>query len=135
MCPMIAAGLAHLQRATVAAGIDQQVQLLAVSYDPGYDTPERLKAYGERFGLQWTNARLLRPTTEQFRDLIGEFSIDVRGTADGNINHRIELILIDSQGRYVRDYQAAIWDSKAVVEDLGKLAAEGRGPVASMATP
>ena len=43
---------------------------------------------------------------------------------DGTIGHFIEMILIDKQGRFVRDYQGKVWSNDAALEDLKKLLTE-----------
>lgn len=52
LCPMLGSHFAKLQ----AALKGRDVFLISVSTDPETDTPERLKAWGERFGAQpgWT---------------------------------------------------------------------------------
>lgn len=124
MCPLIVTTTARLQEQLEAAGLDEQVQLLLISYDPKRDTPAAMKRYGQDRGLSFTNARMLVPSGQDLRDLIHEFQIGVQYHADGSIGHFIELILMDRQGRFVRDYTGSIWSNDQVVEDLRQLAAE-----------
>jgi len=128
MCPLITLTMARLQRDLESAGLDQDVRLLLVTYDPVYDTPERLKTYGQDRGLRFTNALMLRPDVDQFRSLLLEFQVGVDYRADGSIGHFIELLLIDRQGRFVRDYQGQVWDNTAVLEDLKRLIKEPNAP-------
>lgn len=121
LCPVITLAMAQLQRDLEAAGLDQEVRLLLMTYDPVYDTPPRLRKYGEDRGLQFTHAMMLQPDPDQFRRLLEEFQIGVDYRADGSIGHFIELILIDDKGRFVRDYQGQIWDNAAVLADLKRL--------------
>lgn len=55
ICPMQGAALARLQ-ATLGSRVSREVGVVAVSVDPETDTPERLKAWGARFGAGsgWT---------------------------------------------------------------------------------
>ncbi len=126
MCPLMTATMAGLQERVEQAGLSDRVRLVMMTYDPTYDTPARLKAYGAGRGLQFTNALMLRPDPDRFRELIDELRIGVSYNADGSIGHFIELLLIDSDGRYVRDYQGAIWGNEAVLADLKRLDAERR---------
>jgi len=116
--------MANLQRDLEEAGLSEKVKLALITYDPVYDTPGRLKAYGADRGLRFTNAVMLRPGVEQFRQLLHEFQIGVDYRADGSIGHFIELLLIDHAGRFVRDYQGQVWDNVAVLDDLKKLVAQ-----------
>ncbi len=124
LCPVITLTMAHLQRDLETAGLAPKVRLLLMTYDPVYDTPQRLKKYGEDHGLRFTRAAMLRPEPDQFRRLLGEFQVGVDYHADGSIGHTIELLLIDGQGRFVRDYQGQIWDNALVLADLKRLVAE-----------
>ena len=124
MCPLIVTAMARLQNDLEQAGLADQVWLTLLSYDPVFDTPARLKRYGADRGLRFTNAKMLRPDPNQFRELLHEFQIGVDYNADGSIGHFIELLVIDHKGRFVRDYQGDIWSNQRVLDDLKKLVAE-----------
>jgi protein SCO1/2 len=116
--------MANLQRDLEEVELSDKVRLVLITYDPVYDTPARLKAYGADRGLEFTNAVMLRPGFYQFRQLLNEFQVGVDYRADGSIGHFIELLLIDHKGRFVRDYQGQVWDNPAVLDDLKRLLAE-----------
>ena len=124
MCPLMTAAMAGLEQRIESAGLTGQVKLALMSFDPVFDTPERLKRYGTDRGLRFKSSVMLRPEADSFRELLHEFQIGVTYNPDGSIGHFIELILIDAQGRFVRDYQGDIWDNDAVFDDLARLLAE-----------
>lgn len=124
MCPLITTAMGRLQNQLEKTSLADQVYLVLLSYDPVFDTPDRLKKYGAQRGLEFTNAYMLRPDPDQFRQLLDEFQIGVHYNPDGSIGHFIELLLIDHQGRFVRDYQGDIWSNAAVLDDLKQLVAE-----------
>lgn len=124
LCPTIVLTMAQLQRDLDAADLDGKVKLVLITYDPIYDTPQRLRTYGDGRGLKWTNAVMLRPDPDEFGLLLGEFQVGVGYRPDGSIGHFIELILVDHQGRFVRDYQGQVWDNAAVLADLKRLVAD-----------
>ncbi len=125
MCPLITARMAGLQQDLATAGLSDQVKLALISYDPVFDTPGRLKQYGEDRGMKFSaNAMALQPNPDRFRELLHEFQIGVNYQADGSIGHFIELLLIDHQGRFVRDYQGQVWDNATVMADIQKLVEE-----------
>jgi cytochrome oxidase Cu insertion factor (SCO1/SenC/PrrC family) len=100
-----------------------------ITIDPVYDTPERLKEYAVNRGLApeasgGEGVLLLRPEPEQFANIMTEFQAGVGFDENATPTHRIELILADREGRFVRDYQGAVWKNGVVLEDLKKLAAE-----------
>ncbi len=124
MCPLITTTMANLQRLTQNAGIDNDVQLLLISYDPGFDTPQRLKKYGSDRGILWTNAKMLRPAEADTAELLHELDIGVTPQANGMIGHFIELVLVDRQGRAARNSRDTVWNNQVVIEQLKKLVAE-----------
>ncbi len=141
MCPLVTVKFANLQREVAAAGIAGDVRLVLISYDPSYDTPERLKRYGEQRGIKFEmqpETLMLRADLNQFRALLSEFQIHFKPSTTGQFSHGYELILVDDQGRFVRDHQGNIWDNAQVTADLQRLVAEQRGeaaPAAAQATP
>jgi protein SCO1/2 len=116
ICPRLTDAMAALQRRLDAAGLDG-VRLVSVSVDPDHDTPERLREYGERWGVdprRWTLvtgelADVRRLVLEGFRTPLGE------PDPDGNlvdIAHSTRLVLVDGSGG-IRGY----YDSDAAGVD------------------
>ncbi len=124
MCPLIVTTMAKLQEQVAAAGLGDDVRLLLISYDPKHDTPEAMKKYGDDRGLAFTNAAMLCPAPDDLRSLIHEFQIGVQYYSDGSIGHFIELLVLDRDGRFVRDHTGDIWDNAKVAQDLARLVAE-----------
>lgn len=125
MCPAITLQMANLQRSLDEAKLADDVRVVLLSYDPVYDTPDRLKKYAATRGFRFTHGDvILQPSVDDYRDLIGELAIAVAPLPDGSFNHAMELLIIDAQGRYVRDYQGDLWGNEPIVEDVQKLVAE-----------
>jgi len=124
MCPLITVTLANLQRDLEAAGLRDKTRVILVSYDPVYDTPELLKKYGEDRGFRFDQGGMLRPEVDTYRDFITELNLTVGPMPDGTFNHAMELLLLDHQGHYAREYHGVIWANAPVVEDLRKLVDE-----------
>jgi cytochrome oxidase Cu insertion factor (SCO1/SenC/PrrC family) len=124
MCPLIVLTMSHLQRDLEKAGLADDVHTLLISYDPTRDTPERMKKFGADRGFRFDQGAMLRPAMDEHIDLLHALSISVQPLKDGSINHVRELLVIDAQGRYVRDYHGEIWDNQMVLEDLRRLVEE-----------
>jgi protein SCO1/2 len=126
-CPLVATTLARLQEDVERAGLGGSVRLVLVTYDPAYDTPDRLKEYGAGHGLRFTGDTLmLRPDPAAADGLFRELRVAVNYDATRAVNvHGLQLILIDRRGRHVRTYHTLIWDNARVLEDLKSLVAEG----------
>ncbi len=125
MCPLITVRMAQLQQGLKEAGLDERVNLVLMTYDPVFDTPEPLERYGTDRGLVFNDrVMMLRPGVERFRELLHEFQVGVNYQSDGSISHFIELLLIDHEGRFVRDYQGQVWENTPVLDDLKRLVAQ-----------
>jgi protein SCO1 len=112
-CSLTITRLGHLQPAL--SGANLQARLLAVTYDPAYDSPERLRAYGIARGfVPGGDARLLRAPEgmERLRDAFG------LGVTYGDVtvsHHRIELFVLDGRGRVTAAFTRVQWNADAVV--------------------
>jgi protein SCO1/2 len=116
---------ARLQSAAAAAGLSGKVRLVAITYDPEYDTPLQLARFANGRGLRESDdLRLVRSTPAALAQLAHALGLAVN-FADGRPNiHGVELFVLDREGRVAREYRNVIWDEQAVLADLAKLAAE-----------
>ncbi len=124
MCPLITITMANLQRELTKAELTDQTQVLLMTYDPVYDTPVRMKKFAGDRGMRFDNGAFLRPDLDHYADILSELSIAVVPLSDGSFNHAMELILIDHEGGFVRDYRGGIWKNEDILADLQKLVAE-----------
>lgn len=124
-CAATVARLATLQRRLQADGLGRYVLLLAVTYEPHLDSPERLKRFAAARGMALgTGARALRLDPERQGELLDELAIEVSYTAGRVDDHQVELALLDGRGRLVRKYDTENWTPPAVLADLLRLLAE-----------
>jgi protein SCO1/2 len=102
ICPPMGASFAKLQK-ILSARAGREVQLISVSVDPGTDTPERLKAWGKKFGAGpgWT---LVTGDRNQVTLLLKSL-----GVYTANISDHSPLVLLgdDTHHRWTRAYGLA----------------------------
>ena len=126
MCPLIAATMGQLQKKAAEAGLADKARFVLVTYDPTYDTPERLKQFGSDRGVKFTNAAMLRPTVDELGLMVQSFQISI-GPAPGNagdqINHKSELFIFDHHGKLARSY-SGLWQPDTALADLKRLVEE-----------
>ena len=127
MCPLQAMKMAELQKQAEKAGVSDRVNLLLITFDPEYDTPDRLKEFAERNGVKFTNARALRPDPREFQNFRFEFRFRMGYSDKGEINHKTDLFVLDHEGRLTRPY-AGMWEDGQVFDDVKKLLAEMTPP-------
>jgi len=119
MCPATAARLAELGRRVSDEGWDD-VRLVAVSFDPEYDTPGILRQYGKAVGMDSSVFELLtgdRGAIEALLRKVGVRTINENGT----IVHNLVTLLADDHGRIVLRQDGSRWSADAIFERLKEM--------------
>lgn len=115
-CSLTVAKLARLQQLFKERGISGQVQTAAITYDPVFDLPKRMREYGRERGLQFdAHHRMLR-ATEGFDALRSHFCLGVNFIESLVNRHRVELYVLDSEGRVAARFERIHWDESQVVD-------------------
>jgi protein SCO1 len=121
-CSMAISLLGALQRQLAQAGIADKVRLIAISYEPQFDTPERINRYATDRGFcLGENALALQLESNHQQQLVDELQAPVSFNAGWVNTHGVELSLLDASGRLVRQYHTLLWDNDQVTEDLKRL--------------
>jgi protein SCO1/2 len=120
-CSLTITKLARVQRAIGQQGLTGRLRTAAITYDPGFDLPPRLRAYGENRGFVFdADHRFLRSPVG-FAALDEYFQLGVSfGPAVVN-RHRIELFILDKAGGIAATFARRLWDEDAVLEHAASL--------------
>lgn len=116
-CSSTVTKLGHLQEELARRGADE-VGLLLLTYDPAYDTPDRLSRYAEGRGLR------LGGTARAGRAVQGHDRLDATlalqaGSAGGLVNrHAVELLLVDPRGTVAAAWSRTRWEPAEVADRL-----------------
>lgn len=105
ICRTSASGLAFLQQALQESRLRDRVQLLTLSFDPAFDTPEQLRRYADQLGAQpahWRFATVTRSSA--LKPMLDLFDAIVLPDGMGGYDHNAALFLIDGAGRLMRAY-------------------------------
>jgi protein SCO1/2 len=120
-CSLTVTKLARLQKAIVEEQLAGLLRTAAITYDPEYDLPPRLKAYGENRGVTFSyDNRMFRARTG-FRELQEHFQLGVNFTGTTVNRHRIELFILDSRGEIAVTFTRLQWDIQEVLEQTKAL--------------
>jgi protein SCO1/2 len=121
-CSLTVSRMAALQRTLRAQGLGSTVRLLAITYEPQFDTSERIHRFGSDRGLVFgPDAQALRVDTEGLRRLVDAVEAPVNYNAGWVNTHGVELSLFDGAGRLVRKYHTIAWDNVVVTADLKRV--------------
>lgn len=102
ICPMMSAQLSRLQDLLKSVSLWGEAKLLSHTVDPSTDTPNVLRAYGERLNADFTHWNFVTGTEDELYDQakFGYFLTALPSdTAAGGFFHSDTFALIDRQGR------------------------------------
>ncbi|MBI3696009.1 MAG: SCO family protein [Acidobacteria bacterium] len=96
-CPRLSDNFARLQE-RFGDRVGRDLTLLTVTFDPQYDRPEVLAAYGRGWKANPDGWRFLTGPMREIRRVCGMFGVDF-WPDEGQITHSLRTALIDRQGR------------------------------------
>jgi cytochrome oxidase Cu insertion factor (SCO1/SenC/PrrC family) len=132
-CPYATGVLSQLYRASEDdRALQKNLRLVSMSFDPEYDTPQRLAAYSEgvrdeKPGCEWRFVTAKsRAELEKILDAYGQAVARRQNPADpqGPLFHIVRVFLIDRQGRIRNIYSSGTLDPRLVVADVKTLLLE-----------
>lgn len=126
-CSLTISNLALIQRFIAAKNLDDRVRIGAISYDPAYDLPHRLAAYGRDRGLVFGGACRIFRSPDGFGDIQKRFELSV-GFGPQTVNrHQIELFLLDQNAMPFKRFSRKKWDVTEVLRHLdAEMTRQGR---------
>ncbi|MBN8247005.1 MAG: SCO family protein [Verrucomicrobia bacterium] len=126
-CPRISDHFEQTQRRLLEAKSGPtNWQLLTVTFDPEYDTPATMRAYGARWKADpahWTLATGSMDQIEPFAVSSGLYFS--RHVPISEVNHNLRTLIIGPDGRLVKVYPGNEWTPAELAADLTQ-AASGR---------
>lgn len=101
ICPPLGATFARVQR-ELGDKVGRDVRFISISVDPATDTPERLKAWGEKFhaGDGWTFVTGNKPQVDELLRALGASSARRE-------DHSPTVLIGDAHGNWTRTYGLA----------------------------
>lgn len=125
-CSYTIGELARLQQAVESSALRGRVRIAAITYDPAYDLPPRMKRFGENRGLRCNDdVRLLR-TVNGFEELRARLDLGVNFIGPLVNRHRIELYVLDERANVTAMYVRMQWSASSVAAELERLMAGPR---------
>lgn len=119
MCPASTTRMSELQE-TLRKEAVESVHLVTVTFDPEFDSPGILRAYGKNYGVENENFHLLTSTQETVDDLLRLFGILTVDEA-GTINHTMATLLVDANRRIAYRKEGSQWTTEEFLEEIRKL--------------
>ena len=120
-CPRITSDFSELQGLIKADnGVVAKTQLLGVTLDPAFDTPQILKDYGAHSNQDPKVWSLATGDPHQIDALTRAFSV-YRQNEGGTISHGLATALISPEGKIVKIWRGNAWTPEEVIAEIRKL--------------
>jgi len=133
-CPYATGVLSQLHDLSAKdESLAKNMRLVSISFDPEYDTPQRLATYSgnvreEKSGCEWRFVTA-KSRTELAPILAGyDQAVDKRpneSDPQGPLYHTVRVFLIDRAGRIRNIYSSGTLDPRLIVADVKTISPEG----------
>ena len=132
ICPMTAHNMYLTEQKLKEEGIEN-VKFVALSFDPGRDSPIALKKFAEIRDIEFKNWMLLTGEKNITKDLLRRFDVialptDSSFSDDGSISyfmmHTDRISLIDKNGKLRKNYKGSTVNLKELYNDIKYLGEE-----------
>jgi protein SCO1/2 len=122
-CPLMVQRFAEVEAASRRDPRLRDVQLVAVTLDPAFDTPAILDAYAKAKQLDPARWRLVTGTPEAVATLTKAFAVHVERNGV-LLDHTLATAVLDEDGRIVEIWRGNRWRASEVIDALRR----GPGP-------
>lgn len=117
MCPASTACMKALADQLSKQPAAKGVRLVTITFDPETDTPGRLRAYADGYGIDHARHRFLTGDPGQIKDLMRHYGIQTL-KEDGTIVHNASLIVLTPEGRIAFRNEGPTFDAEEVAKRL-----------------
>jgi protein SCO1/2 len=115
-CSLTITKLARIQQLLQERGFAERVHSAAITYDPDFDLPERMRAYAVNRGVALDARHHMLRATSGADTLRRHFELGVNFVESLVNRHRIEVFILDADGRISAFFQRIHWDVREVVD-------------------
>lgn len=126
VCPMITQNMKNVQN---QLGNPDDVQFVAVTFDPERDTPEELKKYKDMFKLD-TNFNFLTADTTTMSAFLDSVRVrtQISFTTESDtgeelyfINHSNKIMVLNRKAQLIYEYGGSMTNPNMITEDIKKV--------------
>jgi protein SCO1 len=130
-CPLMSKNFSDLEQ-RLKKDFAGKFQLLSVSMDPDFDTPEVLKNYAERYDADTAHWSFATGTAEQIQFLASLTGLYYEWE-NGLISHDLRTVLIGPDGRMVQIWKSNVWTPYEIHRSVADVLSPGKGNVTGKA--
>ncbi|MCA1614888.1 MAG: SCO family protein [Acidobacteria bacterium] len=115
-CSLTVTKLARVQKLLEARGLAGRIHTAAITYDPAFDLPARLRGYGQDRGVRMDARHRMLRATDGIAALRNHFRLGVNFIESLVNRHRVEAYVLDAEGRVAASFERIRWDEQQVVD-------------------
>ena len=123
-CLMETAKLANVAL-RLGKDLGSKVTIVSISVDPEHDGPKQLLDYSRQQGADEKGWYFLTGGPAEIDQALAGFRLSREVQPDGSVGHLVDMMLIGSDGRLVREYNAEIVKAQDIVDDVKKTLNKG----------
>jgi protein SCO1 len=123
-CLMETAKLANVAH-RLGDDLGSKVMIVSISVDPEHDGPKQLLEYSRQQGADAKGWYFLTGGPAEIDAALSGFKLSREIEPDGSVGHLVDMMLIGSDGRLVREYNGEIVKAQDIVDDVRKTLNKG----------
>lgn len=118
---------AKLTNVALGLGPDlgSKATIVSISVDPEHDGPKQLLDYSRQQGADKKGWYFLTGSPADIDQALAGFKMSRQVMPDGSVGHLVDIMLIGSDGRLVREYNGEIVKPQDIVDDVRKTLIKG----------
>ena len=124
-CSLTVTKLARIQQLLAARELSEVIHTAAITYDPAFDLADRMRGYGHARGVQLNAHHRMLGATEGVEALREHFALGVNFIESLVNRHRLEVYILDAEGRIAGSFERIHWDEQQVVDRAIEILEEG----------
>jgi len=119
-CPLMSNNFRAVQDALLAnPNSPTNWHLLTISFDPDYDTPEKLKSYAATYHIDPAHWSFLTGALVDITELSEQVGLQFwRDPGAVGINHNLRTVVVDAQGRVQKIYAENKWTPEELTAEI-----------------
>ncbi len=124
-CPKMSRNFAAIQQALRAdPALLDHTELLSISFDPVFDTPAVLRAYGTSYtgGNGFAHWQFAVPAKDALPAVEHFFNMGVTTGGDGALTHSLSTVLVGADGKVAAWYPGSEWNPQEVLSQMKSIA-------------
>ena len=123
-CPRMSQNFEKAQKALKAkADAPKNWKLLSISFDPAYDTPERLNKYSQAYGIDTDHWQFATGDLWNIDGITEQLGLTFyRETPTALPQHNLRTVVLDARGRLQKVFVGNEWTTEEFVSEMVKAA-------------